>query len=109
MVDINERSIALVKKNAIINGVNPNIMVSDMYQKITNKYDYIITNPPIRIGKEKLYNMLFDAKKYLKPYGELWLVINKNQGAKSLMADLAKEYKVELKNKEKGFYIISCK
>lgn len=106
MVDINKRSISLAIKNAKINKVNPNIFESNIYSNITKKYDFIITNPPIRIGKEKLYEILFEAKKHLNINGELWLVINKDQGAKSLLRDLSQKYETKLIKKNKGFYII---
>lgn len=108
MIDINRRSIHLAKENAKINNVNVNIFESDIYSNVSKKYDFIITNPPIRVGKKILYEILFGAKKYLKENGQLWLVISKNQGAKSLVKDLEKEYKVEIKNKNKGFYIIKA-
>ena len=106
MIDINDRSLELAKKNAIKNNVSVNIFKSDIYENITKKYDYIITNPPIRVGKAILYKIVFDAKKYLKEHGRLYLVINKDQGAKSLMRDLEKEYKVQLVDKISGFFII---
>lgn len=106
MLDINKRAVNLAKKNCELNHVECNVVLSDMYENIAQKYDYIITNPPIRIGKQKLYQILFEAKNYLKPNGELWLVINKNQGAKSLAKDLEKKYKVKIIDKSKGFYII---
>ena len=39
----------------------------------------------------------------------LWLVINKNSGAKSLAKDLEKIYDVTIIKKNKGFYIICAK
>ena len=109
MIDINLRSLHLAKMNATKNNVPVNVFESNGYSNISKKYDYIITNPPIRVGKKKLYELLFEAKKYLKENGELWLVINKNQGAKSVVKDLEKEYEVEIVKKNKGFYIIMAK
>jgi len=109
MVDVNLRSIELAKKNAILNEVKVNIFESNSYENITEKYDYIVTNPPIRVGKQILYKLLFEAKNHLKDNGELWLVINKDQGAKSLIKDLEKEYEVAVKNKNKGFYVIAAR
>lgn len=106
MVDINLRSINLAKKNAKLNNVSVNVFESNVYENVNKKYDFIITNPPIRVGKEKLYEILFEAKKYLNPGGELWLVINKDQGAKSLVKDLEKQYRTNIVSKNKGFYII---
>lgn len=109
MVDINQRAIELARMNAKLNNKKVNIFVSDVYENITKKYDYIITNPPIRVGKNILYKFLFEAKKYLKENGELWLVIHKDQGAKSMYKKLSEEYVTTIVNKNKGFYIISVK
>ena len=65
MVDINKRSIHLAKENAKINKADVNIFESNIYSNVTKKYDYIITNPPIRVGKKILYQILFEAKEHL--------------------------------------------
>ncbi|MDD2435057.1 MAG: class I SAM-dependent methyltransferase [Bacilli bacterium] len=106
MIDINERSLELARKNALKNKVEVNLFKSDIYSEVTNKYDYIITNPPIRVGKTILYEILMNAKDYLNPHGELWLVIHKDQGANSLVKDLKAVYEVEIIVKNKGFYVI---
>ena len=108
MIDINKRSVNLAKKNALLNKVEVNVFESDIYSNIDKKYDFIITNPPIRIGKQKLYEILFNATNYLKENGEMWLVINKDQGAKSVVKDLEGTYEVEVITKNKGFYIIKA-
>jgi len=108
MVDINLRALKLAKDNSIKNKANVNIYESNIYTNIKNKYNYIVTNPPIRVGKKILYEILFDAKKHLLPKGELWLVINKDQGAKTAVRDLEKIYKVEIVDKNKGFFVIRC-
>ncbi|MBR3897966.1 MAG: class I SAM-dependent methyltransferase [Bacilli bacterium] len=108
MVDINERAINLAKKNAKLNDVNVNIYQSNAFENIEKKYDYIVTNPPIRVGKEILYNLLFSSLNHLKEKGKLYLVVNKNQGAKTLMKDLSVKAKTTLIVKNKGFYIISA-
>lgn len=109
MVDINKRSINLAIKNSELNKVKVNVFESDGFKNITKKYDYIVTNPPIRVGKNKLYELLFEAKKHLKDNGIMYLVINKDQGAKSVIKDLSSEYEVNVINKNKGFYIIEAK
>ena len=106
MIDVNLRSLKLSKKNAELNKVNINAFESDAYQNVNEKYDYIITNPPIRVGKEKLYEILIGAKEHLKENGKLYFVINKNQGAKSVIKDLEKIYKIDVLEKNKGFFII---
>ena len=104
MIDINEKSVDLAKTNATTNKVYVNIMLNDGFD-INKEYDFIISNPPIRIGKEKMYGLLKNALKHLKEEGELWIVVNKDQGAKSLIKEFQKEYNVEVVNKNKGFYV----
>lgn len=106
MIDINLRALKLATKNANINKTEVNIFESDLYSNIEKKYDHIVTNPPIRVGKKILYEILFGAQKYLKDNGQLWLVIHKDQGAKTLISELKKIYRVEIIEKNKGFYII---
>ena len=108
MIDINNRALNLAKKNATLNNVSANIFESDIYGNISKNYDYIITNPPIRVGKEILYKILFGAKEYLKKDGHLIFVIHKDQGAKTLSKKLSDVYKVNILNKNKGFYVIDC-
>lgn len=107
MIDINNRAILLCKKNIELYKLeNINVFQSDGYENIFKKYDYIITNPPIRIGKKKLYEILLNSINYLKDSGKLIIVIRKEQGAKSLIKELEKVYFVEIINKKKGYYIL---
>lgn len=108
MIDINSRAVELSKKNASINKVKVNVFTSDMYENVSKEYDYIISNPPIRVGKEILYKLLFDADKYLKNKGHLIIVINKDQGAKTVAKKLEEIYDVSILNKNKGFFVIDC-
>lgn len=109
MVDVNLRAIHLCKMNIKENKIDTaNTFVSNIYENIDKKYDFIITNPPIRAGKDIVYKFLFNAKDYLKENGCLYFVINKNQGAKSTIKDLEKIGKVSILEKNKGFFIIKC-
>ena len=108
MIDINSRAVELSKKNASINKVIVNAFVSNMYENVNKEYDYIISNPPIRVGNEILYKLLFDADKYLKNKGYLIIVINKDQGAKTVAKKLEEKYDVSILNKNKGFFVIDC-
>ena len=107
MCDINKRALHISKMAVKEQKLNANIFESDAYQNIKKKYDYIISNPPIRVGKEKLYEIVMGAKEHLKEKGEVWLVVRKDKGADSLVRDMKKVYKkVEIVEKKKGFYII---
>lgn len=109
MVDVNLRAIHLTKMNIKENKVNNcNTFVSNVYENIDKKYDFIITNPPIRAGKDIVYKILKEAKDYLKENGCLYYVINKDQGALSSIKEMEKIAKVEILEKNKGFYIIKC-
>ena len=108
MLDINKRSIELAKENSKLNKVKTNIFESNIYENVQDKYDYIISNPPIRVGNEILYKILFEAKDLLNDNGKLIIVVNKDQGAKSLMEKLKKFYNVNLIAKNKGFFVILC-
>ena len=108
-VDINLRSLKLARKNALENRVEVNFFESNIYENVTKKYDFIITNPPIRVGKEILYKILIEAKDHLKEDGEVYFVINKDQGAKSLAKYLENYYLVSIICKNKGFYVINLK
>ena len=106
MSDVNKRAIHLSKMSLKEQGLNANVFESDAYQNINSKYDYIVSNPPIRVGKEKLYEIIIGAKDHLTDNGELWIVVRKQQGAESLIRDMKKVYKsVEVIIKKKGFYI----
>lgn len=109
MSDVNKRAIHLSKMSLKEQGLNANVFESDAYQNINSKYDYIVSNPPIRVGKEKLYEIIMGAKDHLTDNGELWIVVRKQQGAESLIRDMKKVYKsVEVITKKKGFYIIKA-
>ena len=109
MVDVNKRAIHLTKMNIKENNVSDiSAFYSDVYENINDKYDVIVTNPPIRAGKEVVYKILFGAKEHLTCGGALYFVINKDQGAKSAIKDLEKIADVEVIKKNKGFFVIKC-
>ena len=108
-VDINKRAIHLSEMNLKENKAEKiRFFESDIYSNVNKKYDVIITNPPIRAGKQVVYNIVMNAKDYLNKDGMLLIVINKDQGAKSLKSDLDKIYNTEVLKKIKGFWIIKC-
>ena len=108
-VDVNLRALDLAKSNASLNQVSVSFKESNIYENKEGKFDLIITNPPIRAGKKTVLGILLDAKKYLNTNGELWGVIRKDQGAKSIIKMLLDTYQVEIKEKNKGFYVFVAK
>ena len=109
MADINERAVALAARNARQNGVSAETLVSDGYENIAPSFDAIVTNPPIRAGKQTVYRILDEAKTRLAPGGRLFLVIRKEQGAPSAQTHLQGVYsRVELLARKKGYWILAC-
>lgn len=109
LIDVNKRAVHLTKMNIKENKVNAESFVSDAYENVEKKYDVIITNPPIRAGKEIVLKILKEASEYLSDLGTLWFVIRKNQGAKSTIKELENSYITNIIKKDKGFYIINAK
>lgn len=111
MIDVNKRAVHLTKMNIKDNGVNnTEVLVSEGYNELKDrKYDYIVSNPPIRVGKQILYDLLIKAKDHLKENGEMYIVVRKEQGANSLIRDMSAYYQVEVIDKDKGFFIILLK
>lgn len=108
MVDVNERAISLTKDNLVLNKLDNNVFISDVYSDIDNKYDFIITNPPIRAGKDVIRKFLLGSYDYLKDNGNLYFVMRKDHGVKSMIKELESIFDVEVMNKDKGFYVVKC-
>ena len=109
MVDVNLRAMHLAEINIKENRcIGVNVFESNCYSNVNSKYSCVITNPPIRAGKTIVYDIVMNARNYLEKNGHLFLVIRKEQGAKSLIVDLEKIYTVEVLNKKKGFFILKC-
>ena len=109
MSDVNKRALHLTKMNAKKNNVIVEAIESNGYENISKKFDFVISNPPIRIGKQNLYKLLIDTKDHLNPDGTLMIVVRKEQGALSLIRDMGVYYSVKVIDKDKGFLIISLK
>ena len=109
LIDVNKRAIHLTKMNKKENEVHVDCFLSDVYEGVEDKYDFIVTNPPIRAGKQVVLKILLDARKYLKEQGVFWFVIRKDQGAKSTISLMKNEYETEVVKKEKGFFVVRAK
>jgi 16S rRNA (guanine1207-N2)-methyltransferase len=112
MVDVNERAIELAKENAVLNQItNVDIYESDRLLNVKeNNFAAILTNPPIRAGKKVVHNIFEQAYQNLVHQGELWVVIQKKQGAPSAIEKLKEFFPiVETIDKSKGYFIIIAK
>ena len=109
MVDVNERALSLAKENLRANELEANVFLSNIYDNVEDSYDLIVTNPPIRAGKEIVTKILVEAKEHLNPNGEIWVVIQKKQGAPSAKKNLEMVFKnVAVVKKDKGYYILKA-
>lgn len=108
-IDVNKRALKLAEENAKLNKVNILFKESNVYENIKGEYDLIITNPPIRAGKKIVLEILNEASRFLNDSGELWFVIRKDQGAKSIIKNINTFKKIEIKAKNKGFFVIVAK
>ncbi|MGM9970464.1 MAG: class I SAM-dependent methyltransferase [Anaeroplasma sp.] len=110
MCEINERAYNLILKNIEINQSNSIAFHSDLYEKINGKiFSSIVTNPPIRAGKSVVFSIYDGAYEHLPIGGELWVVIQKKQGAPSSKEHLEKVFgNCEIINRDKGYYILKC-
>ncbi|MDN4605533.1 class I SAM-dependent methyltransferase [Paenibacillus sp. F6_3S_P_1C] len=111
MIDINERAVELSRENAKANGIsNVTVMQSDLLAEVKKEdFDAILTNPPIRAGKETVHMIFEQAYRHLKVGGALWIVIQKKQGAPSAKAKLESLFgRVEEVTKDKGYRIFKA-
>lgn len=112
MTDINSRAVELAKENANTNGIsNVVIYESDRFDRINSEqFAAILTNPPIRAGKKVVQEIFEHSYERLNSGGELWVVIQKKQGAPSAMEKLDELFgNVETVQKKKGYYILKSK
>src|SRR5699024_8198226 len=112
LADVNERAIGLAKYNATMNNVeNITILQSDGMAELKERtFAAVITNPPIRAGKQVIQRFYTESKECLLPGGELWVVIQKKQGAPSTITFLKTLFEhVDIVNKKKGYYVIRAK
>ncbi|MCM3710483.1 class I SAM-dependent methyltransferase [Sporosarcina luteola] len=111
MVDVNERAMALANENAKLNDIrNVSIYPSDALSAVEAEgFAAILTNPPIRAGKETVFKIYDGAFSKLAAGGELWVVIQKKQGAPSTMEHLTQVFgSVETVGKKKGYFILKA-
>lgn len=108
MVDVNRRAMDLAKKTiADYHLDNMNVYESNAYEKVDKKFDMIISNPPIRAGKNVVTNILKESYSHLNEHGRLVIVIQKKQGAPSAKKCMEEVFgNAEILKRNKGYYII---
>ena len=107
LVDINQRALDLARQNAERNQVLATIFQSNLYQNVEGRFHHIISNPPIRAGKQVVHEVITGSYTHLLDGGDLTIVIQKKQGAPSAKAKMEEVFgNCELLKKDKGYYIL---
>jgi len=108
MADINERAIALSQENAKSNH-SPfvSIVSSDGWSNLEGSFDVVMTNPPVRAGKQTVFAFYNGAFEHLCPGGFLYVVLRKQQGAPSSLTHLEELFgNCEILEKDAGYWIM---
>ncbi len=110
-LDVNERALLLARENA------ERLGVADRFRAVTPDavdpgatYDEIWSNPPIRVGKDALHELLLQWLPRLRPGGRARLVVGKNLGSDSLAAWLREQgHPTEKVASAKGFRVLESR
>lgn len=107
-VDVNERALALCHENAVALGVADRVRVLRPDEVDPEaRYDEIWSNPPIRIGKQALHELLLSWLARLAADGVARLVVGKNLGADTLQRWLIERgYSCDRVASAKGFRVL---
>ena len=107
MVDINNRALDLARQNAERNKIEATIFQSNIYEQVEGNFDHVISNPPIRAGKQVVHEIIENSKDFLETGGDLTIVIQKKQGAPSAKSKMEEVFgNCEIVKKDKGYYIL---
>ena len=107
MVDINNRALDLARQNAERNKVEATIFQSNIYEQVEGEFDHVISNPPIRAGKQVVHEIIEKSQNFLETGGDLTIVIQKKQGAPSAKSKMEDVFgNCEIVKKDKGYYIL---
>lgn len=106
--DVNKTAVELCEENCKLNGTKPKFVIcSDMFLDIKDTFNHIVSNPPIKTGKAKLFEFVDGAFERLEDGGTLTVVIKKNLGEESLKKYLISKFEnCEIWERDKGYYIL---
>ena len=107
--DINTRAVSLTKRNALKNNVKIEAYESNLFQNVKVNADVILTNPPIRTGKQNIFELYEQAYDNLNENGDLFVVIRAQQGAESTKKKLIELFgNCNSVYQKKGYRIYKC-
>lgn len=106
-VDVNTRALELTRLNADAHGVGDRVVAATPDDLPGARYDEIWSNPPIRIGKQALHDMLLRWLPHLTDDGVAHLVVSKNLGGDSLATWLSGQgWPTTKRASSKGFRVL---
>jgi len=110
-VDVNERAVLLANENAAAAGLADRLVATTPDGVPADaEFDEIWSNPPIRIGKEALHELLLTWLPRLAPDGRAVMVVGKNLGADSLQRWLGEQgFPTERVASAKGFRVLETR
>ena len=110
MFDVNERAVALTRQNILRYALNDiEVFHSDHVPKHLNNVSVAVINPPIRAGKQAVFQLYQEIHTALKPSGECFIVIQKKQGANSSKLFLESLFnEVHIVKRHKGYYVFKA-
>jgi 16S rRNA G1207 methylase RsmC len=109
-VDINERALELTRLNAASAQAGNVVVAKPADVPAELRFDAIYSNPPVRVGKAPLHEMLMTWLPRLRPGAPAYLVVQRNLGADSLATWLAGQgLQVARLKSKKGYRILEVK
>jgi 16S rRNA (guanine1207-N2)-methyltransferase len=109
-VDVNERALELTRANATANEAANVTATTPDNVPVELRFDAIYSNPPVRVGKAPLHELLVRWLPRLKPGAPAYLVVQRNLGADSLAAWLGQQgFQVNRLKSKKGYRILEVK
>jgi 16S rRNA G1207 methylase RsmC len=107
-VDVNERALELTRANAL--AAKTANVVAGLPDEVPPdvRFAAIYSNPPVRVGKGPLHDLLLRWLPRLEPGASAYLVVQRNLGSDSLAAWLAAQgYDVRRLKSKKGYRILA--
>lgn len=86
--DVSGRAVQLTRKNAKERGLDIDVRKSDGYEKVPEKFDTVLFNPPYVAGRKTVFRLIEQAADHLVPGGLLQVVARHRKGGKAIMEHL---------------------
>lgn len=104
--DVNERALSIVNKNLKKHSLKGNIIKSNVFESIEDKFDVILSNPPYAAGRKLCFEIISQSFNNLKEDGSLQLVARHNKGGKVLGEKIEEVFgNLEILGKGSGFRV----